>query len=238
MANTKVSAGTLATSLTATDRWPLAVGSTDRVATPKLMFDYVEASLYPPLVSGSLHYSVLQGVTNTGSGALVVGSYYGTLFRARPGDTFNSVCVEITIVPGGNGNVRIGMYSHDPTIRKPTATAGLIYDSGDVAFTTGAWAASTTPVQIALPAAQTVPDDGHFWILLQVDTAGGLQMRRPTSLYPGQNLLARAINAGALSTTNDTCGLTATGSYGAMPSNPPGTLAVASAIPFMAIYKT
>lgn len=232
MPNEKLSAGTLALSLAATDRWPLASGGTDLVATPKLMMDYVEASLFPRMVSSALMFSPFQAASASGF-AVVAGSYYGVLFRGRPGDTINNVAIEITTAPTVGGNVRIGLYANDPATRLPVATAGLIYDSGSIAFTTGSFALSTTPVLIALPAAQVFPDNGHLWAVIQSDIASSMQWRRGSALY-GQNLLPRAVNAGALSTTNNDCGISTTGTFGAMPANPPA-MAAASNIPMMAL---
>jgi hypothetical protein len=234
MAIQKLSAGTLASSLAAADRFPLAQSGADRAATIGQVLDFVEAQTYPRMVPAALMFSPFQAASASGF-AVVAGSYYGVLFRGRPGDTIERVAIEVTTAPTVGGNVRIGLYANDPATRLPVATAGLIYDSGSIAFTTGSFAVSTTPVLIALPAAQVFPDDGHLWAVIQSDTASSMQWRRGSALY-GQNLLPRAVNAGALSTTNNDCGISATGTFGAMPANPPAMTA-GSNIPMMALQR-
>lgn len=235
MANQKLSAATLLSPVSATDRLIVASGAQDRYTTPKQLLDYVEAAFFPSIPTGEiLHYSPVQALSALAFSP-VVGSYYAVPFRARPGDTINGIAIEITTAPTVDGNVRVGLYANDPLTRKPVATAGLIYDSGNIAFTTTSFAFSTTPVKIALPVAQTVPDDGTLWVILQSDTASSMQWRRAGANY-GTNLLPRTIAAGSLTTTNADAGLGVTGSFGAMPSNPPA-LAQAASVPAIALYR-
>jgi hypothetical protein len=236
MPNAKLSAGTLATSLAATDRFPLAQGSLDRVGTPKLMLDYIEGVLFPSIPAGNiLHYSFAQGLQASGF-TVVIGTYYGVPFMARPGDTITGVALEITAAPTIDGNIRIGLYANDPLLRKPPATGGLIYDSGNIAFTTTSFALSTTPVLVPFPVAQVVPDDGHLWVVLQSDTASSMQWRRASAVY-GHNKIPRTNGAGALSNTNNDAGLTVTGAFGAMPANAPA-LAQSATSPAIALYRS
>jgi hypothetical protein len=186
------------------------------------------------MISGNLTFSPVQSLGAAGF-AVVIGTYHAIPFRVRPGDTINNIALEITVAPTIGGNVRIGLYANDPATRLPVATAGLIYDSGNIAFTTGTFAVSTTPVLVALPVAQVGPDDGTIWVMIQSDTASSMQWRRAGAAY-GHNMLIRGVNAGALSSTNADAGLSATGTFGAMPSNPP-VLGIGS-VPALALHRT
>lgn len=236
MANQKPSAGTLATTpLSGTERWGSSQGSNDRVITPAMISEYMLKNR-PKLVAQQLFYSPVQSLSAT-SLTPVAGSYYGALFRGRPGDTFDNIAIEISTAPTTGGNVRVGLYSHDVETKLPKASAGLIYDSGSIAFTTGSFALSTTPALITLPAVQAFPADGDVWVVLQTDTVASMQWRRAGAVY-GHNLLVRAVNAGALSSVNGDAGIAGTGTFGAMPSNPPTMASSGQSIPAMALYKS
>jgi hypothetical protein len=199
----------------------------------KATIDQLIAQLYPPTMSGAYHLSTFVVPTATNQ-TLVVGTYYGVLFSARPGCTFDNIAVEVnTTGPAADGNFRVGIYEHDHTTKLPKAN--LIFGSAAIAYTVAGMAPSTTAKTIALGSSVTVPKSGLFWVVLQSDTA--MALRTSTGNYQHNHFKMTSgvniLNSGG----QPFKGISVAGAFGAMPTTPP-TMTYTGSVPIIALYKT
>jgi len=218
------------TLLAGTEDVPLNDVTTDYRATTR----QIAAHHFPKFASGLIVYPIMH-IMAAATQAIVAGSYYGNIFRARPGDQFDRVLIEVTTDQTVDGNMRFGMYAHDEATRKPNGAP--LADSGSIAFTAASMNVNSgIPKSIVLPSAFTVPDAGVFWIVMQVDVAMNA-LRRGAPNNNDRNYLPGVVAANALNSAILNAGLAGTGTYGSMPTAPISGFNLSVNLPYFALMK-